>query len=246
MVTRKTHRLATAFVIGAAVCSFWSYEALAQAAPGSLSAPPTAGAPSAPVAAGPAAGCFVAPAALSAAEISAFLASPDQLLSEFPTAGLPMANRVRNLAGSSADALVALTGLVGRANPPQVAAIGAGLARAARACVGVSPLYANQIQEAVAGSPFEAAFLAASSDTQTAALGAGTAGAGGAPAGAIGGAGAGQGAVSSQGGTTGGDGGVASGEPASTTISSSRYFASSGAGSTTIVQQSQTLPSPAQ
>lgn len=247
MFTHKMNGLVAAFLIGTAFSGLGVGSAVAQDTPGAQTIPPAA-TPPAQAASGPAAGCFVAPAALSAAEVSAFLASPGQLLTEFPTAGLPMANKVRSLAGSSADALAALTGLVGSANPSQVAAIGAGLARAARACAGVNPLYAAQIQEAVAGTQFETAFLSASAETQTAALGAAGAGAGagGAPAGAIGGAGAGTGPGTGLNGTTGAGAGVASGDSAFAANAGSRYFASSGAGSTTIIQASPTLVPPAQ
>ncbi len=246
MFTRKTNKWAAALVIGTALGCLGVSPVFAQTAPGASATTPAA--PPAQAPAGPAAGCFVAPAALSAAEISAFIASPSQLLTDFPTAGLPMANRVRSLAGSSADVLAALTGLVGRANPSQVAAIGAGLARAARACAAINPLYAAQIQEAVAGTPFETAFLSASAETQTAALGAAGAGAGagGAPAGAIGGAGAGTGPGTGLNGTAGAGGGVASGDSAFAANAGSRFFASSGAGSTTIIQGSPTVAPPAQ
>ena len=239
MITRKINKLVAVFAIGSVIQITGANLGFAQSLP--ATSPTTA-----PVEAGaPAAGCFVAPAALSAADVSAFLAAPERLLMDFPTAGLPMANKVRSLAGSSADALAALTGLVGRANPSQVAAIGAGLARAARACAAINPLYATQIQEAVVGTPFETAFVSASAETQTAALGAaGAGGAGGAPAGAIGGAGAGASIGGGQNGTTGGDGGVASGAPAFSAGASSRYFASSGAGATIIIQVSPTIPTP--
>lgn len=137
--------------------------------------------------------CFVSPARLSDADISAFLGNPNALLVVNPNGGLPMSSRVRSLSGSSADAVRALIGLVPSATIEQRAAIGSGLARAARACARPSPLYAAFIQEQVAGldsAELIAAFLAASEEVQTAAIaGAGGAAAGGAPAAGLGGGG---------------------------------------------------------
>ena len=145
-----------------------------------------------------------------------------------------MATSVRSLAGSSADALDPILSLVGSANPQQVAAIGAGLARTTRACTATNLPYATQIQEKVALLNNEAlttAYLAALNDIQTAALGA--AGAGG--AGAAGGIGGGGVAGSGSGGL-GGNESVANSSPASgSSTSSSRFFASRSAGGTTII-----------
>ncbi len=138
-------------------------------------------------------GCFVAPARLSDADMQVFLADPAALLADYPSAGLPMTTRVRSLAGSSATTLDPLLGLVASASPPQVSAIGSGLARVARACAASNPDYAGLIQQKIAGlnnPQLVAAFLAASSEVQTAALGAASSAAGGA-GGAIGGGGAG-------------------------------------------------------
>ncbi len=156
----------------------------------------------------PAAGCFVAPARMSDADIGAFVAAPDALLAQYSSGGLPLSNQARSLAGSSADTLAPLIALAGKANANQAAAIGAGLARAARACSAVNPDYAAAIQDAVAGSDIQAletAFLAGGNETQTAALG-GALGGGGSPttggAGAIGGGGASGGGSNGAAGTT--------------------------------------------
>lgn len=137
--------------------------------------------------------CFVSPARLSDRDISAFLGNPNALLVENPDGGLPMSSRVRSLSGSSADAVRALIGLVPSATIEQRAAIGSGLARAARACARPSPLYAAFIQEQVASidsAEVITAFLAASEEVQTAAIaGAGGATGGGAPAAGLGGGG---------------------------------------------------------
>ena len=150
--------------------------------------------------------CFAGPAKLSDAEVQAFLASPAALLSEFPTGGLPMSTRVRSLAGSDADVLDPILGLVASASANQVSAIGSGLARVARACQTVNPEYAATIQEKVASldhGALEVAFEASAQEVQTAAVGA-VAGAGG---GAIGGGGAAIGGGGSAGGGAAGSGG---------------------------------------
>jgi hypothetical protein len=193
----------------------------------------------------PSAGCFVAPAKMSDADIGAFLTAPDNLLAQFASGGLPLSNQARSLAGSSADALSPLIALAAKANPGQAAAIGAGLARAARACATVNPEYASRIQDAIADSgnkALETAFLAGNNETQTAALG-GALGGGGS---ATGGAGAIGGGGTPGGGTNGGAGTTASTGSGSSSFSSgggSGYYASEDGGSTTIVEGSSTVAS---
>lgn len=101
-----------------------------------------------------------------------------------------MSSRVRSLAGSSGAAVQAVVSLVPSANIEQRAAIGSGLARAARACVRPNPLYAAFIQEQVASieaAEVITAFLAASEEVQTAAVaGAGGAAGAGTPAAGLG------------------------------------------------------------
>lgn len=134
--------------------------------------------------------CFVSPAKLPDTEISAFIGNPNGLLVDNPAGGLPMSSRVRALAGSSGAAVQAVVSLVPSANIEQRAAIGSGLARAARACARPNPLYAAFIQEQVASieaAEVITAFLAASEEVQTAAVaGAGGAAGGGAPAAGLG------------------------------------------------------------
>ncbi|MEP4034690.1 hypothetical protein [Roseibium polysiphoniae] len=90
-----------------------------------------------------------------------------------------------------------MVGLAEGGNEAQTAAVGAGLAQAATACVTSRPDISDQIQQAVAASGNDAliaAFAAAAGNTQTAAVGGGavggTGGAGGGAAGGIGGGGA--------------------------------------------------------
>ncbi|MFB9950264.1 hypothetical protein ACFFP0_15505 [Rhizobium puerariae] len=183
--------------------------------------------------------CFVGTAKVSDEEIARFLASPQDLLKEYPAGGLPLSTRVRSLAGSSTDTLTALIALLGGASDQQISAIGSGLARAARACAPSNPEYAAQIQAAAAdvdNATFETAFLAGSPEIQTAALGAGGGAGGGASA--IGGGGNPGGGVN---GTSGGSESVESGNPTSSASNSgSRYFSSSGGGSTTTTEVSLT------
>lgn len=213
MKTRSVGKAAGLFVIGAALAGAMGVSsANAQAPAPEAPAAPAAVAPAAPAAAPPAgsaaavpaAGCFVEPARLSDAEINGFVSYPTGLLTQYASGGLPLSNRVRSLVGSSQDTFEPIMALLAGATPSQVAAIGAGLARAARACSTTNPEYAALIQDRVAGSDIaglETAFLAGSSETQTAALG-GAAG-GGSPTGGASGIG---GGGASGGGSNGGAG----------------------------------------
>lgn len=122
----------------------------------------------------PASSCFQPPALLASSDVAAFLETSSQLLVSFPAGGLDMANYVRSLAGSSSATIDPLLSLASTATVDQRGAIGAGLARAAAACVARDPEFAALIQQkvALAGlSEVETAFLAASGDIATAALG---------------------------------------------------------------------------
>jgi hypothetical protein len=119
--------------------------------------------------------CLVAPAKLGDKEVQDFMAAPAKLLTENPAGGLPMSNRVRELAGSSSGAMDQLIGLTKSANDGQKSAIAAGLARAVSACGTVNPDYASVIQNAVAGlgdPSLIAAFAQATNDIKVAAVGA--------------------------------------------------------------------------
>lgn len=136
--------------------------------------------------------CFLSPAKMSDQAVEGFKSNPGFLLSANPAGGYGLSSQVRSVAGSDTDSVATLVGLAEGANDTQVAALGAGLAQAATACVSTRPDVAELIQQAVAESGNEAliaAFAAASGDTQTAALGpvGGTGGAGGGAAGGLGG-----------------------------------------------------------
>jgi len=141
--------------------------------------------------------CFLSPAKLSEDAVSAFQSDPTALLSANPVGGYSLSSQVRSLAGSDTEAIASLVGLAEGANEAQTAAVGAGLAQAATACVNSRPDISAEIQQAVAESGNDAliaAFAAAAGNTQTAAVGGGavggTGGAGGGAAAGIGGGGA--------------------------------------------------------
>lgn len=189
-----------------------------------------------------AANCLLPPASLPDSTIQAFLSSPSSLLEEFQTGGILLSNRVRALAGTDAAALTPIIALAGQANTAQSAALGAGLARAAAACVAAKPDFAARIQEEVAESDnaaLQTAFAAATPETQTAALGAAGAGAAGVSAiGSNGNAGGGANLTSNAPGA--GGSGTASGSSAFGAGASSPFFASSGAASSITIAVSVT------
>lgn len=195
----------------------------------------------------PKSSCFVAPAKLPDADVQAFLANPQALLEQYSGGGMAMQMRVRALAGSSPATLAALISLAAPAAAEsqaqvaalsgQVAGIGGGLGRAARACVVVDPLYAGTIQKSVLESgnqPLIDAFNGANAEAPTAALGGGGgagAGAGGAAVGGPGAGGAvgGSGSLSTQ---AGGSNGVGqSNGSLVASASSARFFSASSGGS---------------
>lgn len=191
------------------------------------------------------ASCLVAPASLPDSTVQAFLSSPASLLTEFQTGGILMSNRVRALTGTNPSVLTPIIGLANQANPAQVAALGAGLARAAAACAAVQPEFAARIQEEVAetdNAALQTAFAGATPETETAALGAaGAAGAGATGASAIGSNGtAGGGVNGTNNGAGGGSAGTASGDSAFSAGASNPYFSSASAASSTIIAVSVT------
>ncbi|MBV8473041.1 MAG: hypothetical protein JO107_00860 [Hyphomicrobiales bacterium] len=124
--------------------------------------------------------------------IAQFKSNPEGLLASFASGGLPLSNRVRGLALSDPAAVDALIALAKGANDVQRAALGAGLAEAARILAATSPELAGAIQQKVLQSglaPLITAYMALS-NTLTASVGVGGGGAGG---GGAGGAGAGSG-----------------------------------------------------
>jgi hypothetical protein len=130
--------------------------------------------PAAPAPSAKEATCLQAPAKLADNEVADFISAPNKLLVDNPAGGLPMSNRVRELAGSSSNALDKIVGLIKTANDGQKSAIAAGLARTVQACGTVNPEYASLIQNSVAGlgdAALIAAFAQASNDIKVAAVG---------------------------------------------------------------------------
>ncbi|ACE94916.1 hypothetical protein RHECIAT_PC0000846 (plasmid) [Rhizobium etli CIAT 652] len=169
------------------------------------------------------ASCFIAPAKASPVQLESFSSQPDSLTTKYPTGGAAMSLEVRTLAGSRFDNVDRLVLLAAGASPGQKSAIGAGLAWTARACAASQPEYALQIQQKIAASGLEeviTAFLGASNETATAALGNGAAAA---AAGDIGNTGA------------VGNGGNVGGDVATPTTAPGQLAARGGGRSTTLV-----------
>jgi hypothetical protein len=131
-------------------------------------------------------------AKLSDSAIAQFKADPQALLTIYASAGLPLSTEVRSLVLTDPSLVDALITVAKGANDAQKAAIGAGLAEAARIIVATDPKRAAQIQIAVAQSglePLITAYIAGSNATVTAATGGeggGGGGGGGGPTGGVG------------------------------------------------------------
>lgn len=212
--------------------------------PGTVAQPAPAAAPSSGAAPAPDAGpdpmtlltgspsCFLPPLAVDPSAISAFRAAPQDLLTPYPDGGSRMAQDVRGLAGTDVHTVPTLIDLAKNASPGQTAAIGAGLAQAARACVRQRPDVAQIIQQLIIRAnlgPLTTAFVSSSGDVATAATGGGAAAGGATGAGGIGG--------SPGGGDTSGVGG---GVPSSGGVGLSRLrnnatVSTFGAGGSTVV-----------
>ena len=108
------------------------------------------------------------PHALARATIDRFESDPQALLSDFSAGGLALSSRVRALVMSDPKAVTTLIALARTANDAQKAAIGAGLAEAAKALAPTDPQAAEAIRLQVAQSGIDVlvtAFIAASSPT---------------------------------------------------------------------------------
>jgi hypothetical protein len=119
------------------------------------------------------AACLSGPAALGPEAVSSFMAEPSSLLARNPLGGQALANEVRSLVASDVDSADSVIALAATQSAPVQAAIGRGLASAAKACVTAFPELAAALQEKVAASglaPMQASFVAASEDVATAAL----------------------------------------------------------------------------
>ncbi|MEB3047754.1 sugar transporter [Rhizobium mulingense] len=120
------------------------------------------------------------PAKLTPVDISGFTANPAVLLDMSDP--LVLSSHVRALVGSSNDALSPVIEQAKKANATQMAAIGAGLGRAANSCKVSDPQFKLAIEKAVAEAasadpnlaPLLAAFAKVLAEGGTAALGPGT------------------------------------------------------------------------
>jgi hypothetical protein len=113
---------------------------------------------------------------LPASAVEQFRADPQSLLAAYPNGGRAMTTMARNLLLSDPTLLGPLLNVAKNANSAQAAAIGGGLAQAARILVAVNPQLAAQIQLAVAQSGVASAvdaFATASNAGTTTVTGAG-------------------------------------------------------------------------
>jgi hypothetical protein len=113
---------------------------------------------------------------------NAFLANPMQILTQNQDGGPQLVSLIRTLAAGDPSTLPAILGLLATATKDQKAAIGAGLAQAARIVLRTNAVYANDIQQAIAKTKDQdvvLAFTAASGDQPTGATGGGAAGSSG-------------------------------------------------------------------
>src|SRR5579862_5537913 len=105
------------------------------------------------------------PQALNKATLDRYQSDPQALLNEYSAGGLPLAARIRAFVISDPKAAATLIALAANANQAQKAAIGAGLAEAAKALALTDPQAADAIKQQVAQSGVDTlitAFIAAS------------------------------------------------------------------------------------
>ncbi|MHC2253915.1 hypothetical protein [Bradyrhizobium embrapense] len=115
-----------------------------------------------------------------------FLSNPAELLAKNPSGGAELVSSVRDLVSGDPATLQPIINLIANANKDQKAAIGAGLAQAAKVIVRTNPGLATEIQQAILNTKDQDVVLAFA------------AGAGDRPIGAAGGGGGGGGAGGGQ------------------------------------------------
>jgi hypothetical protein len=139
------------------------------------------------VAIGVFAACFVFVASASAqgkpnSAVEQFLANPSQVLQHYPNGGSRLISLIRDAAVSHPEDLQNIIALLKTANVDQQSAIGSALGQAARIVVRTNQAYANQIQQAVAGSGSDdanTAFAGVTGNVSIASTGGGGGGGGG-------------------------------------------------------------------
>jgi hypothetical protein len=125
--------------------------------------------------------CLPTTTKLSDKDVNAFMSSPESLLTDNQSGGLPLITRVRELVGSNSDTFAKISALTKNANGPQRAAIAAGLANVVHDCglIGGNDAqnYVLSIQTFVAGfgdPSFASAFQTASKEINVASVGPGS------------------------------------------------------------------------
>jgi hypothetical protein len=114
--------------------------------------------------------------------VSAFLANPTQLLQQNPNGGTLLSNAIEQLALADPSTFKVLIGLLASANDLQKAAIGTGLAQAAKIEVLTNQTLAADWQQQIAAitdPSFKTAAINAFGDVKLGAVGGGTLGGGG-------------------------------------------------------------------
>lgn len=201
----------------------------------------------APVAAQtPSSGSVPSYAKLSDETIASFKADPSSLLAANPSGGPKLAKMARDLVLNDPSLVDAMVSLAQTASSAQAAAIGKGLAAAARMLVVVNPAAAARIQAAVAQSGVAgmvAAFQSASNTPATSSIAA-SGSAGGLPSSSSGSSGSGASPSSSSGSSPGSTSGSSPGTTNSASgFTSSGTSPSSGSGGLTSAIIQSTSPS---
>lgn len=127
---------------------------------------------------------------LPPAVIAEFKGGASKFMDNYKSGGLPLTNQVKNLVLSDSTTLADILTAAKSTTSVQNAAIGAGLAEAARAIAPTNPQLATEIQTQVVASGLAdllAAYTAVSNSTVTAATGGGGGGGGGGAGGGVGG-----------------------------------------------------------
>jgi hypothetical protein len=127
-------------------------------------------------------GTAVAERAFPTPTAAEFLADPGQLLKQYPNGGARLTALVQQIALTDPSTFKALIGLVANANSLQKAAIGEGLAQAAKIEILTNQALAEEWQDQIAAiddPSFKAAATAAFGDVKLGAVGGGPLGGGG-------------------------------------------------------------------
>ena len=108
-----------------------------------------------------------------------FLSNPGDLLAKSPNGGAELVSSVRDLVSGDSATLQPIINLIANANKEQKAAIGAGLAQAAKIVVRTNPGLATEIQQAILNTKDQDVVLAFAAGAGDRPIGAGGGGGGG-------------------------------------------------------------------